>query len=91
MTKNDLIKKIAKYAEISEESAEKACQYFLNQLQELLKENENSKDTKIKLVGFGTFIKERRVARGGRNPVTGKPIKIKARTAIKSKHRNLLK
>ena len=32
----------------------------------------------VTLVGFGTFYVGKRAARGGRNPRTGAPIKIKA-------------
>jgi len=37
------------------------------------------------LVGFGTFSVAERSAREGRNPATGKKIKIPARKAVKFK------
>ncbi|MGC1329920.1 HU family DNA-binding protein [Pseudomonas sp.] len=33
--------------------------------------------------GLGKLVKAQRAARMGRNPATGEPIKIKARTAVK--------
>ena len=38
------------------------------------------KGDKVTLVGFGTFEPRKRAARTGRNPQTGKEIKIGART-----------
>ena len=39
-----------------------------------------SKGKKVTLVGFGTFEARKRAARTGRNPQTGKEIKIPAKT-----------
>ena len=39
-----------------------------------------SKGKKVTLVGFGTFEPRKRAARNGRNPQTGKDIKIPAKT-----------
>jgi DNA-binding protein HU-beta len=38
---------------------------------------------KVTLVGFGTFSVSKRAARTGRNPQTGKPIKIAAKKVPK--------
>jgi DNA-binding protein HU-beta len=38
-----------------------------------------AKGDKVRLVGFGSFSVKKRKARTGRNPQTGKPIKIKAK------------
>ena len=40
---------------------------------------------KVQLVGFGTFEAVERAAREGRNPLTGKPMKIDASKAPKFK------
>ena len=40
---------------------------------------------KVQLVGFGTFEAVERAAREGRNPLTGKPMKIAASKAPKFK------
>ena len=42
--------------------------------------NELSKKGKVQLVGFGTFETRKRAARTGRNPQTGKELKIAAAT-----------
>ena len=41
---------------------------------------EVKKGDKVTLVGFGTFESRKRAARTGRNPQTGKEIKIAAKT-----------
>ena len=43
------------------------------------------KGDKITLVGFGTFSVTKRAARTGRNPQTGKTIKIAAKNVVKFK------
>ena len=50
-----------------------------------------AKGEKIQLVGFGTFEVSQRAAREGRNPQTGKTIKIKASKAPKFKAGKALK
>lgn len=79
MTKTDLINKIAEDAEISKTAAAKAINALTDGITEALKE----KDGKIALIGFGTFSKVHREARTGRNPQTGKAIKIAARNVVK--------
>ena len=46
---------------------------------------------KVQLVGFGTFEAVERAARDGRNPLTGKPMKIAASKAPKFKAGKALK
>ncbi len=87
MTKADLVAKMAKDAKISKVAAGKAIDSFVDGVKKSLKK----KDGKITLVGFGTFQKTRRKARKGRNPQTGKPIKIKARNVVKFKAGKALK
>jgi DNA-binding protein HU-beta len=43
------------------------------------------KGDKVTLVGFGTFSVSKRAARSGRNPQTGKAIKIAARKVARFK------
>ena len=50
-----------------------------------------SKEHKIQLVGFGTFEVSKRAAREGRNPQTGKTMKIAACKAPKFKAGKALK
>jgi len=60
--------------------AGKAVKAILETITKALK-----KGDKVTLVGFGTFSVAKRSARTGRNPQTGKPIKIKAKKVPKFK------
>jgi len=80
MTKKDLAAKMAASAGISKAAAEKALAGAIDAMEKALKKGE-----RISLVGFGTFSTVERKARQGRNPQTGKPIKIKARKVVKFK------
>ncbi|WP_394698158.1 HU family DNA-binding protein [uncultured Draconibacterium sp.] len=53
-------------------------------LEEILKET-LGKGKSIQLIGFGTFSFSERSTRAGRNPQTGKEIKIAAKTVVKFK------
>jgi DNA-binding protein HU-beta len=86
MTKAELIASVGKEAKISKASAEKAVNAFTNTLMKALK-----KGDKLALTGFGTFSVAKRRARAGRNPKTGKEIKIPAMRVAKFKAGNLLK
>ncbi|MGD0918108.1 MAG: HU family DNA-binding protein [Thermodesulfobacteriota bacterium] len=86
MTKADLIANIGKEAKISKASAEKALNAFSGAVTKALK-----KGDKLTLTGFGTFSVAKRKARTGRNPQTGKEIKIPATRVAKFKAGNLLK
>ena len=86
MTKGELIDSIGKEAKISKASAEKAINAFTNSVTKALK-----KGDKLALTGFGTFSVAKRKARAGRNPKTGKEIRIPARRVAKFKAGNLLK
>ena len=86
MTKADLIASIGKEAKISKASAEKAINAFTSTVIKALK-----KGDKLALTGFGTFSVTKRKARTGRNPQTGREIKIPATRVAKFKAGNLLK
>ena len=86
MTKGELIASIGKEAKISKASAEKAVNAFTNAVTKALK-----KGDKLALTGFGTFSVKKRRARTGRNPKTGKEIKISATRVAKFKAGNVLK
>ncbi|MCJ7785629.1 MAG: HU family DNA-binding protein [Desulfobacterales bacterium] len=86
MTKGELIASVGKEAKISKGAAEKAVNAFTNTVMKALK-----KGDKLALTGFGTFSVAKRKARAGRNPQTGKEIKIPARRVAKFKAGNLLK
>jgi DNA-binding protein HU-beta len=80
MNKAELINSIANGSGISKAEAQKALDAFTTAVQKSLK-----KGDKVTLVGFGTFSVGRRNARTGRNPKTGKPIKIAAKKVAKFK------
>ena len=86
MNKTDLIDAIAAKADISKKDAETALKATIESIEEALKNDE-----KVVLVGFGTFSVKERAARTGRNPSTGKSIKIAASKAPKFKAGKALK
>lgn len=75
MNKAELVAKIAEGAELTKAQAEKALNSFITETTAALKAGD-----KVTLVGFGTFSAVTRAARTGRNPQTGKSIKIAAKT-----------
>lgn len=87
MTKAELIEQMAKDAGISKAAAATALNSMTDGITKALK----NKDSKVTLVGFGTFSNIRRKARKGRNPQTGETIKIKASNTVKFKPGKKLK
>ncbi|AMO36537.1 DNA-binding protein HU-beta [Thauera humireducens] len=73
MNKSELIDVIAKQAEISKAAAGRALDAAVAGVMDALKGGDT-----VTLVGFGSFYVGERAARTGRNPRTGKNIKIKA-------------
>lgn len=86
MNKTELIAAMAEQAGLSKKDAEKALKAFTDVVSSELKKGE-----KIQLVGFGTFEVAKRAAREGRNPQSGKPMKIAASKAPKFKPGKALK
>jgi len=86
MTKEELVGKIAKEAKVTKVQANKAIGAFFNGVTSSLK-----KGKKVSFVGFGTFSVAKRKARMGRNPQTGKPIRIAAAKVPKFKAGKQLK
>ncbi|MBW1790770.1 MAG: HU family DNA-binding protein [Deltaproteobacteria bacterium] len=80
MNKSELVSSMADAAGISKAAAEKTLTGFLDAVTNAL-----SSGDKVTLVGFGTFSVTNRAARQGRNPQTGKAIKIPARTVARFK------
>ncbi len=81
MTKAELIEKMAKDAKITKVAAGAALESFMSNVTRALKK----RNGKVTLVGFGTFKKVYRKTRKGRNPQTGRPIKIKGKNVVKFK------
>lgn len=86
MTKDEIITKIAKDANISKRAATDAVKCFFSSVTSSLK-----KGQKVSFVGFGTFSVTKRKARTGRNPQTGEPLKIPAARVPKFKAGKTLK
>ena len=80
MNKAELIAKIAEESKLTKKAAEAALDAFVVSVESALKNGE-----KVQLVGFGTFEVRQRAARKGRNPQTGKEIKIAAKKVVKFK------
>ncbi len=80
MNKAELIDSIAAEAKLTKADAKRALDAFIGATTKTLKKGES-----LVLIGFGTFKVAQRAARNGRNPQTGKAIKIKAKKVVKFK------
>jgi len=78
MTKAELIEKMANDAGTTKVTAGKALESFLGTVAKGLKK----RNSKVTLVGFGTFKTVYRKTRMGRNPQTGEKMKIKGRNVV---------
>jgi len=86
VTKAELINKMAETAGTSKAAAKRFLDAFTSTVTASLK-----KGDKVTLVGFGTFSVTQRKARKGRNPQTGKEMKIAGGKAPKFKAGKALK
>jgi len=75
MNKKELVAAVAAQTEMTQASVEKALKAIVEATIA-----EVAKKGKVQLIGFGTFEARARAARTGKNPQTGKPIKIAAAT-----------
>lgn len=75
MNKSELIEAVAKGAELTKTDAGKAVDALMDVVVKAV-----AKGDTVTLVGFGSFKPSKRAARTGRNPQTGKEIKIAATT-----------
>mgnify|MGYP002628602401 CR=1 FL=1 len=80
MNKAELIEAMASSAGLSKADAKKALDGFINATSSALKTGD-----RISLIGFGSFSISKRSARTGRNPQTGKEIKIAAKNVVRFK------
>jgi DNA-binding protein HU-beta len=80
MNKAELIDAIAASAKLTKADAGRALDATIDAISKALK-----KGDRIGLVGFGSFSVAKRSARTGRNPQTGKEIKIPAKKVVKFK------
>ena len=80
MNKAELVDAIASEAKITKADAQRAVDGLIDAATKALK-----KGDRVALVGFGSFSVAKRAARNGRNPQTGKAIKIAAKKVVKFK------
>ena len=73
MNKLELVDHVAGAADLTKVKAAEALDAVLDGIERTLKKGEE-----VRLVGFGTFSVRERAAGKGRNPATGKEIKIAA-------------
>ena len=78
MTKAEIVEKVAAEIKISKAAAAKALAVITDSITQTIKAG-----GKAILIGFGTFSVAQRNARKGRNPQTGKEIKIAAKKVPK--------
>jgi DNA-binding protein HU-beta len=78
MTKTALVRSMAEKLEVNNKQAAA----FLEHLAETAVK-ETKKNGVFVIPGLGRLVKAERKARMGRNPQTGEPIKIKAKTVVK--------
>ena len=75
MNKAELIEAVAAESELSKAAAEKVLAATLAAVVKAVADGDT-----VTLIGFGTFKSSKRAARTGRNPQTGKELKIAATT-----------
>ncbi len=80
MNKGELINAVASDVGISKALTGKVLNSIVDTVTKSLK-----KGDKVALAGFGTLSVMKRKARTGRNPQTGKPLKIRAKKVAKFK------
>ena len=78
MTKADLVRLVAEKMELS---TKQSAAFF--DLLATTAVQETKKNGEFTIPGLGKLVKAQRAARMGRNPATGEPIKIKAKTTVK--------
>jgi nucleoid DNA-binding protein len=86
MIKADLVNKIAKEMNISKQEAEIGVNLFFQTIKDALLRGEE-----IELRGFGSFRFRKRGARSGRNPRTGKPVRVPPKKVLYFKPSKLIK
>ena len=85
MNKAELIDAMAADTGLTKADTKRALESFVGATSKALK-----KGDRVALVGFGSFSVSKRAARKGRNPQTGKEIKIAAKKVVKFKPGNEL-
>ncbi len=78
MNKAQLVDHVSKETSLTKTDVESVLNSSLDLIKKSVKKGDD-----VTLVGFGTFTKAKRKARAGRNPQTGKEIRIPAMTVPK--------
>lgn len=78
MNKSDLVSQVAQTSGLTRVDSEKAMDAVFSSIMGALK-----KGDEVRLVGFGTFTTAKRAATTGRDPRTGAPLQIAAKTLPK--------
>jgi len=86
MIKADLISAIAKKLDVSKQEAEDGVNLFFDTIKDAILRGEE-----IEIRGFGSFRFRNRTSRSGRNPRTGKPVKVPPKKVLYFKPSKLLK
>ncbi len=73
MTKSDLVNAVAEIG-LTKKKAAEAVEAVLDGIKDALADGD-----RVQLIGFGSFSVKKRAAREGRNPRTGKTLKIAAK------------
>lgn len=77
MNKSELVGSVAEGAGLTKADAAKAVDAMVDSISAAL-----GKGEQVAVIGFGTFSVRERAARQGRNPQTGKPMKIAASKSV---------
>jgi DNA-binding protein HU-beta len=80
MNKTELIEAVAERSGLSKADTKKAIDGFTAAIEDALKAGD-----RVSLVGFGSWSVSQRSARIGRNPSSGKEIKIEAKNVVRFK------
>ncbi len=78
MTRTELIEAVAKQAGLEKKQVKAAVEALTAVVEKTIR-----RGGEVPLKGLGKFKVQRRKARMGRNPMTGEPIKIPAKTVVK--------
>lgn len=80
MNKNDFVNRMVEKTKMSKSQIQEATNAFIQVITESMIQGEN-----ISFIGFGNFLPVQQQERVARNPRTGAPITIKARSTVKFK------
>lgn len=80
ISKKELVDAIAAKAELSKKDSEKALKALMDSVIEFVK-----KGDKVALIGFGNFFPYETKETTKKNPKTGQPVKVPAKTVFKFK------